>query len=239
MKSPQLVCWIIYVDPFVGFGLWQQPDPVSQCPSLPRWIDIVILSHSSHLFHRRGASRVGLEGGGAHSSAGLIVLLCQSILLIFICLGLCLAVYWITMFRKPPPGAVNQLNIELNAKKMFCLTHWRWKQASSCDRLFIDNTQEKHISGLVNFRNINETPVSRCIFMSYIFLNLNRKLLARIDIASVFTWKQGNLQHFFKDLCAILSLILQYKVPLRLHQIRIRHETFSLFWGKFPKILLH
>ena len=32
---------------------------------------------------------------------------------------------------------------------------------------------------------------------------------------------------------------LQYKVPLRLHQIRIRHETFSLFWGNFLKFFFN
>lgn len=142
------------------------------------------------------------------------------------------------MFRKLPPGPVNQLNIELNAKNVLfdCLTHWRWEQSSSCDRLFIDILRQNIHQGL----SILQT--SSKLFYPNVFLWI---MIFWIWIgsywlvtASFFTWKEGNLQHFFKDLPAILSLILQYKVPLGLHQIRIRHETFSLFWGKFRKVHL-
>ena len=144
------------------------------------------------------------------------------------------------MFRKHLPGAVYQLNIELNAKKdvlFVCLTHWRWKQAASCDRLFIDILRQNIHQGL----SILETSMR--LFYTNVFLWIITFWIwigsYWLVMASVSTWKEGNLHNFFKALRAILSLILQYKVPHWLHQIRIRHETFSLFWGKFPKILLH
>ena len=118
------------------------------------------------------------------------------------------------MFRKLPPGPVNQLNIELNAKKCFV---WLFDTLKMRTNFFLWQiihwyTQTKHTSGL----SILQT--SRKLFYPNVFLWI---MIFWIWIgsywlvtASFFTWKEGNLQHFFKDLPAILSLILQYKVPL-------------------------
>ena len=81
------------------------------------------------------------------------------------------------MFRKLPPGPVNQLNIELNAKKCFV---WLFDTLKMRTKFFLWQiihwyTQTKHTSGLVNVGNIMEIFLSKCIFMNNNFLNLNRK----------------------------------------------------------------
>ena len=142
------------------------------------------------------------------------------------------------MFRKLPPGPVNQLNIELNAKKCFV---WLFDTLKMRTNFFLWQiihwyTQTKHTSGLVNFTNIKETFLSKCIFMNYDFLNLNRKLLA--SHGEFLYMKRGKFAAFFQRSACNFESNIAIQSPLGLHQIRIRHETFSLFWGKFRKVHL-
>ena len=102
------------------------------------------------------------------------------------------------MFRKLPPGPVNQLNIELNAKKCFV---WLFDTLKMRTKFFLWQiihwyTQTKHSSGLVNVGNIMETFLSKCIFMNNNFLNLNRKSLA--SHGECLYMERGKFAQFFQ-----------------------------------------
>ena len=120
------------------------------------------------------------------------------------------AVCWIIMFRKHPPGAVYQQNIELNAKKCSVWLFDTLKMKTSCFLWQIIHwyTQTKHSSGLVNVGNIMETFLSKCIFMNNNFLNLNRKSLA--SHGECLYMERGKFAQFFQR----SACNFEYKVPL-------------------------
>ena len=125
MKSPQLVCWIIYVYPFVGFGLWQQPARPRQGTQMNRYCN-------SKPFKSPNSQAGGDEGGGwwvlSQINCSALSIHLVDIYLFRIVSAVC----WIIMFRKHPPGAVYQQNIELNAKKCSVWLFDTLKMKTSC-----------------------------------------------------------------------------------------------------------
>ena len=118
---------------------------------------------------------------------------------------------------------------------MFCLTVWHIEDENKL-LLVTDYSliySDKTYIRLVNFTNIKETFLSKCIFMNYDFLNLNRKLLA--SHGEFLYMKRGKFAAFFQRSACNFESNIAIQSPLGLHQIRIRHETFSLFLGNFLK----